>query len=79
MDDTDFTRLKIITEADLGRELDADEEHALKMLYYFGKACRLKHDLDSGPQHISEVLPAVISAIKSRSEQRANLENAKQQ
>ena len=72
MNDADFTRLKIITETELGRPIDADEEHELKLLYYFGKGCKLKAELEaaSKPVHIKDILPAVMQDIENRQQQR---------
>ncbi len=71
MDDPQFDRLKQATETELGRAIDADEEHALKMLYYFGKGVKLKAQFESGPVHISEILPGVLSDIERRMKQPA--------
>jgi hypothetical protein len=64
--DSDFTRLKIVTERQLGRDLQPDEERVLKALFYFGKGVRLKNQLDNEPVHISKVLPGVMREIDRR-------------
>lgn len=64
--DTDFEKLKAETEADLDRELDADEQHYLKGLLYFGKGCKLKAELDAGAEHIRPIAERVLAEIKDR-------------
>ena len=66
MSDADFLRLKIITEKQLGRALDADEEHTLKMLYYFGKGVKLKTQLDAGPERLGPIAKRTLASIDSR-------------
>ena len=68
MNSADFEELKTETETDLGRAIDAEEEHALKLLYYFGKGVKLKAQLNSEPERIGEVLPGVMDNIAARME-----------
>ena len=64
--DAQFVKLKQEVETDLGRSLEQHEEIELKALYYFGMAVKLKNQLESEPQHISEILPAVMADIERR-------------
>lgn len=66
--DAEFEKLRQEVESDLGRPLEQSEEIELKALYYFGKGVKLKNQLESKPQHISEILPAVMTDIRGRME-----------
>jgi hypothetical protein len=73
----DFEKLKTETETDLGRAIDADEEHALKMLYYFGKGCKLKAQLEAGPEHIGTIASRAMADIeRQRREHRSQVVQA---
>jgi len=62
--DADFEKLKTETETDLGRVIDGDEEHALKLLHYFGKGCKLKAQLNSEPERIGTIASRVMAGIE---------------
>jgi len=62
MSNSNSKTLKTQTEADLGRAIDADEEHYLKDLFYFGKGCKLKAQLESEPERRRQ--GRVIEAVK---------------
>ena len=65
MTDADFTRLKIVTERELGRDLQPDEEHTLKALFYFGKGVKLKNQL-AGPERIGPIAERALAEIAQR-------------
>ena len=64
--DAQFEKLKQEVETEIGRSLEQHEEIELKGLYYFGKGVKLKKQLESEPQQIGEILPAVMADIERR-------------
>ena len=66
--DARFEKLKKEVETDLGRSVDQDEEHELKLLFYFAKGVKLKNQLENESQHISEILADVMADIRRRME-----------
>jgi hypothetical protein len=70
--DPQFEKLKQETERELGRAVDSDEEHTLKMLYYFGLGCKLKAEVDatSEPERIGPIAERVFREIETRGEGR---------
>jgi len=64
--DAEFEKVKQEVEAELGRYLKQPEEIELKALYCFGKGITLKNQLESEPQRIGDILPAVMSDIERR-------------
>jgi len=70
--DADFEKLKQRTEAELGRPLDHEEEHELKLLFYFGKGVALKNTLDTAPSEpecIGPIAERVLADIERRVQQ----------
>ena len=66
--DADFEKMKRETETDLGRPIDGEEEHHLKLLHYFGKGVKLKAQLDSEPERIGPIVERRFAELVAQGE-----------